>query len=72
MEYSANLDNVSLQLFEIVGALNLKNRCCADRPVIITKTRNHNVYSCQCECGGWCTTGCDDIEGAISEWRKMR
>ncbi len=71
MEYSANIDKVAPQLFEVVGVISIKNNCCRNKKIIITKTRGIDVFSCQCECGGWCTTGASAIEGAISEWKKI-
>ena len=72
MEYVANLDNVNHQTFEVVGALSINNKCCKDKHVIVTKTRGIEIYSCQCECGLWCTTGRDSVEGAITEWKKLK
>lgn len=72
MEYIADLSNVSLYLFDVVGALTIDNKCCKDKKVIVTKTRGANVFSCQCECGGWCTTGKSTIIGAIEEWEKLQ
>ncbi len=56
----------------VVGVLTLMpNYCCALQDVLITKTKGHEVYSCQCACGGWCTSGHPTIEGAIKEWKGM-
>ena len=71
MKYVVNLENVNNHLFSVVGALRIENKCCNDKNVIITKTLGADVYSCQCECGGWCTTGCSSIEDAIRKWKKM-
>ena len=72
MDFIVNLDNVSHQMFEVVGAVNIENKCCKNKPVIITKTRGVNVFSCQCECGGWCTSGFESIEAAITAWKQMK
>lgn len=71
MEYIVNLDNVNNRLFSVVGALRIKNRCCEDKSVIITKTLDKNIYSCQCECGGWCSSGFNSIGNAIFAWERM-
>ena len=72
MEYIANIDNVKHEYYEVVGVLSIDNKCCKDKHVIVTKSRGIEVYSCQCECGFWCTTGAKTIEGAITEWKKLR
>ncbi len=72
MEYMTNIDNVKHEYYEVVGALSIENKCCNDKHVIVTKSRGIEVYSCQCECGFWCTTGAKTVEGAITEWKKLR
>ena len=62
--------NVSPAL-AVVGVLGIPNKCCVLENVLITKTRGHEVYSCQCVCGGWCTSGHSTIVGAIEEWERM-
>ena len=63
-------DNIPNALIPI-GALHIKNKCCENENVIVTKTKGVEVYSCQCACGGWCTTGCRNIQDAISAWERM-
>ena len=55
----------------VIGAVNMKNKCCEDKPVLITKTNSIEVYSCQCACGGWCTNGHSDPADAIEEYESM-
>lgn len=69
MEFSA--ENIP-QYCKPLGALYIKNKCCANQPVIVTKTHGTEVYSCQCACGGWCTNGCDSVQDAITEWLQMK
>ena len=57
--------------FEVVGAIKMQNKCCFNKPVLITKTNGCNVYSCQCSCGGWCTNGHEKISEAISDYERM-
>lgn len=71
MEYSVNLDHVKYNAYEVVGAFFIENACHTGRPVIITKSRGVDVFSGQCECGFWCTTGCKTIDGVMKEWQKM-
>lgn len=70
MKYITNLDNVASG-YDFIGSVALLNRCCEGRPVIITRSHGLNVYSCQCECGLWCTTGRTTIDDAMIEWQKM-
>lgn len=58
--------------FDLVGFLNINNKCCPKKPVLITKTKGVKVFSCQCYCGGWCTNGCESIQDAITEWQQMK
>lgn len=57
-----------------VGAVRIKNRCCPEELVIITKSKagKEEWFSCQCNCGGWSTTGCKTIQEAISAWEKLK
>ena len=55
----------------IVGAVKIKNKCCPDEAVLITQTNGKQVFSCQCACGGWCTTGCTSIQDALTVWEEM-
>ena len=70
MEFKINYDNVSPGL-SVIGVINMLNKCCEDRPVLITKTNGINVYSCQCACGGWCSDGFKTISGAIADYERM-
>lgn len=71
MNLSIKYSNVA-NTFEVVGVVKLENRCCKDEPVLITKTRCSEVYSCQCNCGGWCTTGYPTMEEAIAGWKELK
>lgn len=58
----------------IIGAVHIKNGCCKDRPVIITVNKSPLGglnYSCQCACGGWCTTGHASASKALEEYEVM-
>ena len=55
----------------VVGVLSMINNCCPLQNVLVTKTKGHEVYSCQCACGGWCTSGHSTIEEAITEWKGI-
>ena len=70
MKFEYNPSKVA-NYFEVIGILNIKNKCCSNEPVLITKTKGQNVYSCQCGCGGWCTDGFSTIQGAINDWVRM-
>jgi hypothetical protein len=70
MEYKVEYDGVPIGL-EIIGAIQMQNKCCEGRPILITKTRGLDVYSCQCACGGWCTDGYGNIYEAIAGYVKM-
>lgn len=47
-----------------------KNGCCPELPALLTISRA-NVYSVQCTCGGWCTSGFKNPDDAIDQWRRM-
>lgn len=74
--YSAirfNTDNVS-RIYTVVGAVFMNNGCCEDQPVLITTSNNPRVgrvYSCQCGCGAWCTTGHPTPVGALRDYQTM-
>ena len=55
----------------VIGAVKMKNKCCKDKPVLITKTNGIEVYSCQCACGGWCSDGFDSVSKAIADYERM-
>lgn len=57
--------------FDVVGVAMIKNGCCEDEPVLITQTKGTDVYSCQCACGLWCTTGVPTWDGALDHYRRM-
>ena len=60
--------------FELVGIISTENNCCPGEFVFVTVNNTHNGrknYSTQCACGGWCSTGTDNIQDAINEWDKM-
>lgn len=56
-------------VYEVIGIVYVKNGCCEDRPVAITKSGG--VISCQCACGGWCTNGHKTATAAVLEYRHM-
>ena len=67
-------DDVNVQNhFYIVGRVTMKNGCCNDKDVIVTKTKGIEppVYSCQCACVGWCTTGLSTISEALNHYERM-
>lgn len=70
MKITIDESNV-IPALSIVGVLSIPNQCCVLENVLITKTRGKEIYSCQCSCGGWCTSGHSSIEGAIAEWERM-
>lgn len=60
-----------LRPLEIVQGVN---GCCKDRPIILTTNKLPNGatnYSCQCACGGWCTSGYISRQGVIKEYKEM-
>lgn len=60
--------------YQVKKVLWIKNGCCHDLPVLLTSNqlpdRKIN-YSCQCACGGWCTTGRRTPNHAINDYRRM-
>lgn len=51
-----------------------KNGCCEKNYFVVTANRRLNGdinYSCQCGCGGWCTSGHNNKENAINEYKSM-
>ena len=60
--------------FKVLEIINNRNGCCSDLPYLLTVTSavdGRHVYSCQCACGGWCTTGFFSPEDAEKEYRRM-
>ena len=53
-----------------IGLVYMKNGCCEDRPVVITRSAA-GAISAQCACGGWCTNGHRTATAAILEYRHM-
>ena len=70
MEFRVDHDGAPIGL-DVIGAINMQNKCCEGRPVLVTKTRGFDVYSCQCACGGWCSDGFDSISKAIADYERM-
>ena len=65
--------NVS-PIYNVTGIVYMKNGCCKDQPVLITCSYNPavgKVYSCQCGCGRWCTTGHPTQTGALRDYQTM-
>lgn len=50
-----------------------KNRCCPDKPFLLMAVSHegHHGYSCECECGLWCTTAHKTPAQAIMEYEHM-
>lgn len=62
------------QQYTIIGAMRIKNGCCKNKPVIITVNplrAGRLNYSCQCACGGWCTSGHSTVSKALEEYEEM-
>lgn len=60
--------------YKPIGAAYIENGCCRNRPVLITTNKRPDgstSYSCQCACGGWCTTGCDTASEALQHYERM-
>ena len=62
--------------FAITGISYAENGCCEDQPILITVTRETvnketPVYSCQCACGMWCTTGHFTDWEALKDYEEM-
>ena len=58
--------------YTVMGIVYMKNGCCDDRPVVITKARMPGgAISCQCACGGWCTNGHQTATAAVLEYKYM-
>lgn len=60
--------------FLVTGIVNMRNGCCDNQPVLITASYNAKtgiVYSCQCGCGAWCTTGHPTPVGALKDYQTM-
>lgn len=70
LKFNINLAHVP-ECLSVVGVIKMQNKCCEDKPILITKTNGIEVYSCQCACGGWCTNGYEDIPKAIDEYIHM-
>ena len=57
-----------------ISAIHMRNGCCSGKPVILTvnvKPDGRLNFSCQCQCGGWCTSGQDTGEKAVHQYRRM-
>ena len=60
--------------YAVTGIVYMDNGCCKDKPVLITVCYNKRfgkVYSCQCACGMWCTTGHPTPVGALRDYQTM-
>ena len=58
----------------VTGIVYMNNACCKDQPVLITAFPRSDigiVYSCQCGCGMWCTTGHPIPVGALRDYQTM-
>lgn len=59
---------------KVIGSVRITNGCCKDKPMMITMKTPHSgrkKYSCQCACGGWCTSGHNEISKALEEYESM-
>ena len=60
--------------YHALGVIYAANGCCPDKPVVLTVNQTYNGlfnFSCQCACGGWCTSGKPTPHGAIAEYGRM-
>ena len=51
-----------------------ENKCCEDKPFLLMVTfddEGNTCYSCECECGLWCTTAYNNPAQAIMEYEMM-
>jgi len=58
----------------VTGIVYMKNGCCKDKPVLVTANYLDDGrvnYSCQCNCGFWCTTGHPTPIGALRDYQTM-
>ena len=67
--------NVS-RSFVVTGLSDEENGCCEDQPILITASvatlkNNEPIYSCQCACGMWCTTGHTTDWEALKDYEEM-
>ena len=58
---------------EVIGFIKMKNGCCPDKPVLVTKVKGADppLYGCECACGMWCTTALRHVDHAINHYRRM-
>ena len=71
-KYKMNIEDILIPNgLNIIGAIHMDNKCCPDKPILITQTGDMKVYSCQCSCGGWCTDGFQNISSAIADYERM-
>ena len=62
------------KIYKPVAFYPIRNNGCCDKTffILTSNETNHGTnYSCQCGCGGWCTTGCKTEAEAVREYRKM-
>ncbi len=60
--------------YEATGFIFVKNGCCPDSPIILTKRINpttKNIWSCQCTCNMWVTGGHDNPYDAVLDYIEM-
>lgn len=75
--YSVQLDFSLDEEYSVVAFYPIKdNGCCNKRFFILTANSCPNWetginYSCQCACGGWCTTGFKTEQEAVEAYRNM-
>lgn len=58
------------RMYKPIGIVYMKNGCCKDRPVVLTRSIC-GAYSAQCACDGWCTGGHMTATAAIKEYEHM-
>lgn len=58
---------------KLLGAVYGNNGCCPGKPYLICQSNlsSFPVYSCECYCGMWCTSGHFKIELAVNEYEDM-
>ena len=77
MNYSVILDFRLNGIFRPIAFYPIMNNGCCDKQFFILTAnksdgwRSGINYSCQCACGGWCTSGHETEQEAVEEYRKM-
>ena len=72
--YEESVEVATYGPYIMVGSVRIKNGCCKNKPVMITVNplrAGRLNYSCQCACGGWCTSGHSTASKALEEYEEM-